>query len=231
MSSFLHSIALITLPLGSILKGYNDTCDSLSSYTHHFINLILLVMLSKIGLVFTEYLDSRADFFDSDSLMKVWQVFKLWYTPLDCPVSFQVKEACRRCLRFSFQHPLSPSIQAISFLLASMTRWGIYLLDILLILSMYKGHPIDTEYSNIKCWKDVTFVVSWTPICPSKLVWLTRLHAGSERNVSKLTLDGVDVMGERLAEEVGLAFRYWVIFWRKTENGTEIEVKVQKKYR
>lgn len=188
-------------------------------------------MLSKIGLVFTEYLDSRADFFDSDSLMKIWQVFKLWHTPLDCPVSFQVKEACRRCLRFSFQHPLSPSIQAISFLLASMTRWGIYLLDILLILSMYKGHPIDTEYSNIKCWKDVTFVVSWTPICPSKLVWLTRLHAGSERNVSKLTLDGVDVMGERLAEEVGLAFRYWVIFWRKTENGTEIEVKVQKKYR
>ena len=26
--------------------------------------------------------------------------------------------------------------------------------------------------------------------------------AGSERNVSKLTLDGVDVMGDRLAEEV-----------------------------
>lgn len=29
-------------------------------------------------------------------------------------------------------------------------------------------------------------------------------HSGSERNVSKLTLDGVDVMGERLAEEVCL---------------------------
>lgn len=26
--------------------------------------------------------------------------------------------------------------------------------------------------------------------------------SGSERNVAKLTLDGVDVMGERLAEEV-----------------------------
>lgn len=26
--------------------------------------------------------------------------------------------------------------------------------------------------------------------------------AGSERNMAKLTLDGVDVMGERLAEEV-----------------------------
>lgn len=38
------------------------------------------------------------------------------------------------------------------------------------------------------------------------LSWLT-CSAGSERNVSKLTLDGVDVMGERLAEEVGFSFK------------------------
>ena len=33
------------------------------------------------------------------------------------------------------------------------------------------------------------------------LVFIERV--GSEKNMSKLTLDGVDVMGERLAEEVG----------------------------
>lgn len=32
------------------------------------------------------------------------------------------------------------------------------------------------------------------------------LFAGSRCNVRKLSLDGVDVMGERLAEEVGLSF-------------------------
>lgn len=41
------------------------------------------------------------------------------------------------------------------------------------------------------------------------IIW----YAGSERNIAKLTLDGVDVMGERLAEEVdffgyGLSFAF-----------------------
>lgn len=31
------------------------------------------------------------------------------------------------------------------------------------------------------------------------------LFVGSERNMNKLTLDGVDVMGERLAEEVSFS--------------------------
>lgn len=31
---------------------------------------------------------------------------------------------------------------------------------------------------------------------------ILELFPGSERNVAKLTLDGVDIMGERLAEEV-----------------------------
>ncbi|XP_022730840.1 uncharacterized protein LOC111285559 isoform X5 [Durio zibethinus] len=34
------------------------------------------------------------------------------------------------------------------------------------------------------------------------LSWSTEFSAGSERNMSKLTLDGVDVMGERLVKEV-----------------------------
>lgn len=39
------------------------------------------------------------------------------------------------------------------------------------------------------------------------------VFSGSERNVSKLTLDGVDVMGERLAEEVGSIVRITDIEW------------------
>lgn len=37
-----------------------------------------------------------------------------------------------------------------------------------------------------------------------KTISFTNIFVGSERNVSKLTLDGVDVMGERLAEEVSV---------------------------
>lgn len=38
-------------------------------------------------------------------------------------------------------------------------------------------------------------------------------HSGSERNVSRLTLDGVDVMGERLAEEVSICLCRRFVLW------------------
>lgn len=41
---------------------------------------------------------------------------------------------------------------------------------------------------------------------PMGIIW----YAGSERNMAKLTLDGVDVMGERLAEEVDFLW-LWII--------------------
>lgn len=45
------------------------------------------------------------------------------------------------------------------------------------------------------------------------LLLVNFVFSGSERNVSKLTLDGVDVMGERLAEEVGSIVRITDIEW------------------
>lgn len=42
------------------------------------------------------------------------------------------------------------------------------------------------------------------------MVLVLWLCTGSERNVSKLTLDGVDVMGERLAQEVGLVSYFFL---------------------
>lgn len=44
------------------------------------------------------------------------------------------------------------------------------------------------------------------PLLIISILFLTLVACfiGSERNVAKLSLDGVDVMGERLAEEVGI---------------------------
>lgn len=61
-------------------------------------------------------------------------------------------------------------------------------------------------------------MLAWPQFASSDVVLVLWLCTGSERNVSKLTLDGVDVMGERLAQEVGLVSYF---FWRKAENYIE----------